>query len=608
MLSYLEFLLENKLTLRLYFSSELRLILSNIIKSNQPGWEVAKYLLTCHNNGRDNRYEMTFVDKTNKNDRVSFLQVNRAKRFFDESGDENIENWAFNQMYNQNLGRPSKVWKEQRSEITIGKFTNKIYQNDNKTLTSKELENFVNLYKSFYDMEKESFSRLEVVSGEEIKKWYLYENYEDQRGQLGASCMRHKGCQNYFNIYTQNPEVVSLVILKSSKDDTKITGRALLWTSTLGNKIMDRIYYINDSDRHLFEKFAKENGWKSKDDMNWRELEENTIQLKKWNFDEYPYLDTYAYLSKEKGVLSADEDLWPEQGYIRLQSTSGSFEDDNVVWDDYNGEYIPRDEAAYCDRRGEWVHENDATWLEYREEYAHPYDELCYSKYEDENYFSDDCVFSDILGDYYLTENAIEIIVDKNISYDFIHSDFEDSLVGIKIDGDTYKTLDLLTMVNPITGIREFKEKVLTDIKNEYEIVSDEKLDNYIRSLDIDLDENNLDIILSSLNDYFLKSQYRKNPNGLKKLIKLSLITSPIKSDRGTISNIIENLKGDEIYKELDDDLQKRISGFLTSSFSLNLLKLSESLLVKILKDPQMLVSYMVKKGLTYADWRKLIF
>ena len=94
MLSYLEFLLENKLTLRLYFSSELRLILSNIIKSNQPGWEVAKYLLTCHNNGRDNRYEMTFVDKTNKNDRVSFLQVNRAKRFFDESGDENIENWA----------------------------------------------------------------------------------------------------------------------------------------------------------------------------------------------------------------------------------------------------------------------------------------------------------------------------------------------------------------------------------------------------------------------------------------------------------------------------------------------------------------------------------
>jgi hypothetical protein len=606
MLSYLEFLLENKLTLRLFFSHELRVILSNIIKSDQPGWEVAKYLLNCHSN-RDNRYEMTFVDKTNKNDRVSFLQVNRAKRFFDESGDENIENWAFNQMYNQNLGRPSKVWKEQRSEISIGKFTNKIYQNDKKTLTSKELENFVNLYKSFYDMEKEAFSRFEVVSGEEIKKWYLYENYEDQRGQLGASCMRHKGCQNYFNIYTQNPEVVSLVILKSSKDDTKITGRALLWTSTLGNKIMDRIYYINDSDRHLFEKFAKENGWKSKDDMNWRELEENTIQLKKWNFDEYPYLDTYAYLSKEKGVLSADEDLWPEQGYIRLQSTSGLFEDDDVVWDDYSGEYIPRDEAAYCDRRGEWVHENDATWLEYREEYAHPYDELCYSRYEDENYFSDDCVFSDILGDYYLTENTIEIIVDKNISYDFIHSDFEDSLVGIKIDGDTYKTLDLLTMVNPITGIREFKEKVLTDIKNEYEIVSDEKLENYIRNLDIDLDENNLDIILSYLNDYFLKSQYRRNPNELKKLIKLSLITSPIKSDRGIISNIIENLKGDEIYKELDEDLQKRISGFLTSSFSLNLLKLSESLLVKILKDPQMLVSYMVKKGLTYADWRKLI-
>ena len=605
MLSYLEFLLENKLTLRLFFSAELRLILSNILKPNQPGWEVAKYLLNCHNE-TDKRYEITFVDKTDKNDRVSFLQANRAKKFFDETGDENINSWAFNQMYNQNLNRPGKVWKEQRSEITIGKFTNKIYQNDKKTITSKELENFVNLYKSFYDLEKEAFSRFEVVSGEEIKKWYLYENYEDQRGQLGASCMRHKGCQTYFNIYIQNPEVVSLVILKSDKDDTKITGRSLLWTSTQGNKIMDRIYYINDSDRHLFEKFAKENGWKSKDEMNWRELEENTIQLKKWNFDEYPYMDTYSYLSKEKGILSADEDLWPEQGYIRLQSTGGQFEDDDVVWSDYNGEYIPRDEAAYCDRRGEWVHENDAIWLEYREEYAHPYDELCHSKYNDEDYFSDDCVYSDILEDYYLSDDSIEIIVDEHISYDWIHSDFKDSLVGIKIDGDTYKTLDLLTMVNPITGIREFKEKVLTEIKDEYEIVSYEKLDNYIRNLDIDLEKKDLDILLASLDDYFLKNLYRKDPNVIKKLIKLSIITSPIKSDRRVI-NIIYNLKCDEIYKDIDEDSQKRISGFLTSSFSLKLLKLSESLLVKILKDPQMLVSYIVKKGLTYADWRKLI-
>ena len=73
------------------------------------------------------------------------------------------------------------------------------------------------------------------------------------------------------------------------------------------------------------------------------------------------------------------------------------------------------------------------------------------------------------------------------------------------------------------------------------------------------------------------------------------------------LRNIIKNLKDDEIYKDIDEDSQKRISGFLTSSFSLKLLKLSESLLVKILKDPQMLVSYIVKKGLTYADWRKLI-
>jgi hypothetical protein len=606
MLSYLEFLIENKLTLSLYFSTELKKLLNNISKSSQPGYEIAKYLLSCHNLP-NKRYEMTFVDITDKNDKISFLQVNRAKRFFDENGDKKkIDDWAFDQWYNKTLNMPGKVWKEQRSEIGIGKFTNKIYQNDKKSITSKELENFVNLYKSFYDLENKSLSRFEVVSGEDIKKWYLNENYAEQKGQLGSSCMRHKSCQNYFGIYTQNPEVVSLVILKSPEDDTKIVGRALLWKSVKGNKIMDRVYFINDSDKILFEKFAEKNGWISKEDMTWEELEKNQIQLKKWKFDYYPYLDTFCFLNKSTGLLSTDEDLWPGQGYIRLQSTGGYFDDDDVVWDDYNEEYIPREDAAYCQRSGEWVNSENAIWLEYRDEYAHPgRDETCYSKYDDSNYYLDDCIFSEILNDYFLSDDVIEIVIDKHAYNDYVHVDLKNSLVDIEIGGTTYKTLDLLTMINPITGVRGFKENVIKEIKNDYEIVSDDELNNYIRNLDIDLNLNDLNIISNYIDDYHIINQFKSDKNEFVNIIKLLLITSPKKGER-SMDNINRNAQKDEIYSKLKEDTKRRIKSYF-SSFSLNYLKLSESLLIKILKDPQMLVSYITKKKLTYSDLRKLV-
>lgn len=606
MLSYFEFLLENKLTLNLFFSQDLLVLLDKIIKSGQPGSEVAKYLLSRHN-ASGKRYEITFIDKTNKNDKVSFLQVNRAKRFFDESGDEKIDVWAFNQDYNKRLGRPGKVWKEQRSEITIGKFTNKIYKSDienniKANITPKQLEDFVNLYKSYYDLEKDAYKRFEIVSGEEIKKWYLYENYESQRGQLGASCMRHKGCQDYFNIYIQNPEVVSLVILKSQKDDTKITGRALLWTATNGDKILDRIYFINDSDENLFKKFANENGWKTKSNLTWQELDKYEIQLKKWIFDKYPYLDTFAFLEKDDGILKSDEDLWPDQGFWRLQSTSGDYEDDNVVWSEYNGEYINREEAIFCQRREEWVYVDDAIYLEYLEEYAHPYERIVWSEYECQNYYLEDAVKSDILSDWFYEEDVVEIITDSNKSIDFVHIDFSKYLIDIKIDGKSYKTFNILTVELP-NGDTIFKDEFYRDnLKNCKEQVSNDEIRKYIENLDIEINDKDLSFISDRL--YQMFNNYDREE--FYDFLKVVLIVAP-RVEELSSRTLSEAIKNSKYYENIPDIFKNKIEGWF-SMFAINVYQLGISLILQIIKDEKILCSYLKEKNITYTYFRKLIF
>ena len=107
------------------------------------------------------------------------------------------------------------------------------------------------------------FQYFETITGDDIAYWYNYSNYKERSGTLGSSCMSNVE-DYYFDIYTSNPDTCSLVILKSQEDDSKIVGRALLWTLTSGKKFMDRIYTIKDSDVQLFRDWAKENGWYSK--------------------------------------------------------------------------------------------------------------------------------------------------------------------------------------------------------------------------------------------------------------------------------------------------------------------------------------------------------
>ena len=224
-----------------------------------------------------------------------------------------------------------------RQNIRIGRGIRGILSSGKMQFTDSEIEQFVNKYKSEIEKMNDVFRNFEVVNGDKISYWYDYSNYLHgrDRGPLSNSCMSAVSTR-YFDIYTKNPEVCSLLILKDD-EGTKIKGRALVWKlSTPDITFMDRIYCHADSDMELFRQYSKNQGWyyksyngSSHDDLdligpdgNETNMGDLTVSVKKGGYNSYPYLDTLQYLDRDNGILSTEED----RSSIYLIDTGGGYE------------------------------------------------------------------------------------------------------------------------------------------------------------------------------------------------------------------------------------------------------------------------------------------
>jgi hypothetical protein len=229
-----------------------------------------------------------------------------------------------------------------------------------KDISPKEVENFASLYKTFASKKDVEFK---IVSGDDILKYYHHENYFNQRGSLGNSCMKSNSCQEYFDIYTKNPMISMLVMLAPNE---KLLGRALLWQ--IGDeKIMDRIYTIQD-DTHLHHmtKWATDNGYIYKAYQKWQtcqtfsdgknEFERKlSIKIDSWNHDSYPYLDSFKWLDVKTGILT---NFKPEN-FTLYDDNSDDFRTLTSSCGDYErGDYL-----AFCEIDREYSHRGDITEL-----------------------------------------------------------------------------------------------------------------------------------------------------------------------------------------------------------------------------------------------------
>lgn len=212
-----------------------------------------------------------------------------------------------------------------RVKIKIGRFIKKfIKESSFKSLniSDKEIENFVNLFKSYFNS---NTNELTVISGEEIKKWYLQDNYStilgSQSGSLWKSCMRQSERNIFMDLYAKNPDKIKMLILLNK--DGNLRSRALIWedvTDTDGNKykVMDRIYSLYDHDIFIFKKWAIENGYITKWEQNAKtesafdvdgklSILNLSVKLDNYRQDYYPYLDTFKYFDIYSGTFSNSE-------------------------------------------------------------------------------------------------------------------------------------------------------------------------------------------------------------------------------------------------------------------------------------------------------------
>lgn len=629
MLSFLEFIIEStKMKVQYFYSARFRQFLTEIFKSRNPGFEIANFILHAE---QSNQVEddITFIDMTDFNDKISFIQLNRVKRMYDlqkkEIEDEgktvvvSFEQW----IERVALSEESNPWKTQRTDLYIGRFVNRVSEKGGKKLEPSEIEKFVNTYKSRFDSLKSGESRFEEVSGEIIKHWYSSDNYESVSGQLGNSCMRSPRYKNFFNIYTQNPEVCSLLILRSAENYDKICGRALVWKLSDGKTYMDRVYVIRDSDFQSYDDYAKKRGWLNEESMGYKDFSNMVVKLKHWKFEQYPYMDTFKCLNVNEGYLSADEDKWPSPGFWKLQDTSGGYDSDNLVYSEYHDDYIDREEAVRT-LNGDWILSDSAVYLEYKYGYATQDEETVYCNHNGQTYYLDDTYYSEVIEDYIYVDEALEITINSDGDTDRIHEDMEEITFKIDLEGDVVRTLPIFTIFNPLDGKYYFKDhmvdnsRIINHIIKSQELIPWEEVVKQILESDFSIDgielpngESKFDSLVnfrSSEKFELLRPSSSLSRAEMNNVIKCLLIISPDKSERRPNGEpLIQN--GHKVFnrKLLDkSNSHPVISGLLSKGF-INLLdsgwywqeyagkaavQLSDYFVSDVLKDPRAIATW----------------
>jgi hypothetical protein len=279
--------------------------------------------------------------------------------------------------------------------------------------------------------------------------------------------MRYSRCSTYFDIYTQNPEVCQLLILR---EGDKIRGRALVWKLSQGlggaEYFMDRVYAIDEPTKLLFHDWANKKEYLRKNSNSQNQMkkfmlgkitpdgeiiEENIdgeirVELKKCRFDQYPYMDTFKKLEIKSGVLHNDNSR-SKIGFYILESTSGEFENTSGKYSHYYSEEIPEDEAVYSDYLDDWIWRDSArrvTLGANRGWYPDDYDGIEYDRFRDRWINSEDAVYSDWCGGYIYEEDAITCVTEIfiNSQGNFVISEgtlsSEDSDVIYIMDLDAY--------------------------------------------------------------------------------------------------------------------------------------------------------------------------
>jgi hypothetical protein len=287
---------------------------------------------------------------------------------------------------------------------TIGRLVKSIFNSNKIDVSDAELENFGNLFRSYATLLSKRSSVM-VVSGNEIREWYHQDRYAGRNGRdgtLNKSCMRHEDCQDFFDIYIKNPDVVKMVI--KVNEEGRLEARALLWQTDKG-PYLDRVYSISPETEKVIEVWAE---WNHDNILKFSNLGGQKLKVSlrpHMMYDYYPYMDTFCYYIREGGadqsvpakLLNYQVDTDSRHMY-HLQDTEGNASSMDTVYSEYHGDEINRADAVYSDVVDSWIRDSDSV----------------YSRYHQTAIPDDMSVWSRVCSSHIYSDNAVEVVVGNN--------------------------------------------------------------------------------------------------------------------------------------------------------------------------------------------------
>jgi hypothetical protein len=252
--------------------------------------------------------------------------------------------------------------------------------------TQKQVTYFVNEFRGAIEKDK-SMNNFKLVKGEDVKKYYLYDNYnEEANGSLQHSCMKYPESQRFLDFYSQNSDAMNMLILTAP--DGKIYGRANVWylKEPEGKVFMDRVYTTHEWQNKLFIDYAIKNNWIYKSKQIYggsvipvvingkKEKIVMSANFKKGKYDYYPYVDTLQFYNPKTGEISSDVKKFEEKGWLTLVLPNGqTYQDYSGAYKiDYLGRIVNSNYVRQSKLDNVYVHVEDAVFLNYREDYVTP--------------------------------------------------------------------------------------------------------------------------------------------------------------------------------------------------------------------------------------------
>lgn len=286
---------------------------------------------------------LSFLDFAARESVIAQIIIDGGKEYIKQEGDfiSMSDEESISYLPISKFDKTQEPWKEFRTKIKVGRFIRKFFTEFalvSFSIQDSHIERFVNLYKSYFSRDT---TKLRIVEGSELRKYYLEENYHSPGrytcGSLWNSCMRQKERNKFLKLYEENPDMVKMLVYTT--EDGKIRARALLWQevnehdSERTYKVMDRIYYVYDHDVEFFKHWATQNGYITKlqqnakseayFDINGPKRLMLYINLANHKFQYAPYLDTFKFYSVRRGRFSNSEDY--NYDYVLVQS-NGDYE------------------------------------------------------------------------------------------------------------------------------------------------------------------------------------------------------------------------------------------------------------------------------------------